>query len=225
LFWGVPKGYLRKRLQAFSYTVLIFKLLPEAETFPKVSERPLIAIAAEGMVVAAAAVGGAVWVLEGDTLDERYSLETGQGQVWALAIAEDSLMTGGANGLIRRWDLATGAALGEGDAAAEEAFDDGSRGAEVWRACAICHSLTPGSEDRAGPSLHGVFGRAIASLTDFDYSPALEEMDIVWTPETVAELFEHGPEAYTPGSRMPEQRLPNPEDRAALVEFLERMAH
>jgi cytochrome c len=38
----------------------------------------------------------------------------------------------------------------------------------------------------------------------------------------VAALFEFGPEAYTPGSRMPEQRLSDPADRAALVEFLAR---
>jgi cytochrome c len=47
-------------------------------------------------------------------------------------------------------------------------------------------------------------------------------MDLVWTPETVAALFEAGPDAYTPGSRMPEQRIPDPDERAALVEFLER---
>ena len=49
-------------------------------------------------------------------------------------------------------------------------------------------------------------------------------MDIVWTPETVSELFEVGPDAYTPGSRMPDQRLPSAEDRQALVEFLARAA-
>lgn len=48
-------------------------------------------------------------------------------------------------------------------------------------------------------------------------------MSLVWTPETVAALFEHGPEAYTPGSRMPEQRLPDPADRRALTDYLRRM--
>ena len=45
-------------------------------------------------------------------------------------------------------------------------------------------------------------------------------MDIVWTPETVAKLFEVGPAAYTPGTKMPEQRIGSPQDREALVAFL-----
>jgi cytochrome c len=44
----------------------------------------------------------------------------------------------------------------------------------------------------------------------------------VWTPETVAKLFEVGPMTYTPGTKMPEQRIGSAEDRAALVEFLKK---
>jgi cytochrome c len=38
----------------------------------------------------------------------------------------------------------------------------------------------------------------------------------------VAELFEIGPAAYTPGTKMPEQRIGRKEGRDALVNFLER---
>ena len=41
-----------------------------------------------------------------------------------------------------------------------------------------------------------------------------EESDLVWTEETVARLFEVGPEVLVPGSKMPLQRMPNAEDRA-----------
>ena len=44
-------------------------------------------------------------------------------------------------------------------------------------------------------------------------------MNIVWTPETVAKMFEVGPMTYTPGTKMPEQKIGSPEDRQALVEF------
>jgi cytochrome c len=195
-------------------------LLPERF----LTDRPLVAVAADAGLVAAAAVDGTVWLLEADRLDTRFEIAPGQGPVWALALGDGSLFTGGGDGTIRRFALADGAPQGEGAAAAAESFDDGSRGAEVWRACAVCHSLDPDDRGRAGPTLHGVFGRRIGTAQGYDYSPALRELDIVWTPETVAALFEHGPEAYTPGSRMPEQRLPDPEDRAALVEFLERVA-
>jgi cytochrome c len=47
-------------------------------------------------------------------------------------------------------------------------------------------------------------------------------MNIVWTQETVAKLFEVGPNAYTPGTKMPEQRIGSPEDRKALTDFLAR---
>jgi cytochrome c len=38
----------------------------------------------------------------------------------------------------------------------------------------------------------------------------------------VAKLFEVGPAQYTPGTKMPEQRITNAEDRQALVRFLEK---
>jgi cytochrome c len=149
-------------------------------------------------------------------------LPTGQLPLWSVALSGREMLTGGGDGVVRRWDAATGEALGPGGGAPAGPPDDGSRGAEVWRACAVCHSLGPDDGGRAGPSLHGLFGRRIGTAPGFDYSAALRAMEIVWTPDTVSALFEHGPEAFTPGSRMPEQRLPAPEDRAALVDFLRR---
>lgn len=183
-----------------------------------IAARSLIAVAASAGLVAAASVDGDVWLMDAATLTPRVTIATGQGAVWALAISDNAILTGGADGLIRRWTH-DGAPLGEGlaQSAPEPA---GSRGAEVWRACAVCHTLTPDDGARAGPTLHGIFGRRIGTAPGYDYSEALRRMDIVWTPETVSTLFEVGPDAYTPGTRMPEQRLPNPADRAALIDFL-----
>ncbi len=187
------------------------------------SDRPLpvVALARGAGLVVAASVSGEVWVLDGATLDTRALIEAGQGAVWAVAVRDGAggpeVLTGGNDGLIRRW-TPDGAALGSGTVGA--VADDGSRGAEVWRACAVCHSLSPDDEGRAGPTLHGVLGRRIGTALGYAYSPALLALDIVWTAETISALFELGPEAYTPGSRMPEQRLGDPEDRAALVEYL-----
>jgi cytochrome c len=188
----------------------------------QLNDRPLSAVAASRNVVAAASVEGNVWVMEAADLAPRHALEPGQGPVWSLALTQEELLTGGGDGLIRRWDLATAEPLGSGAEAVTASFDDGSRGAEVFRACALCHSLAPDDGNRAGPSLHGLFGRRIATAENYHYSEALRRMDIVWTPETVSQLFAVGPDSYTPGSRMPDQRVPRAEDRAALVEFLER---
>jgi cytochrome c len=67
-----------------------------------------------------------------------------------------------------------------------------------------------------------LFGRRIASLPGYRFSEALTRLNIVWTPETVGKLFELGPNAYTPGTKMPEQRISSPEDRKALTDFLAR---
>ena len=45
-------------------------------------------------------------------------------------------------------------------------------------------------------------------------------MNIVWTMETVAKMFEVGPAAYTPGTKMPEQTIGSADDRQALVDFI-----
>jgi cytochrome c len=94
----------------------------------------------------------------------------------------------------------------------------------VFRACVACHSVSPDGGNRAGPTLHGVFGRRIATVPGYNYSEPLRRMDIVWTAETVSRLFEVGPNTYTPGTKMPEQVIGNAEDRAALIRYLERVA-
>jgi cytochrome c len=147
--------------------------------------------------------------------------------IWAVAFMPDgrTLLSGGGDRVIRRWDAETGQpkdAITIGSPEDPLGADAGDPGAKVFRACVACHTLKPTAGDRAGPSLHGLFGRQIATLPGYDFSAALRRLDFVWTPETVAKLFEIGPAAYTPGTKMPEQRIGRKEDRDALVNFLER---
>jgi len=69
-------------------------------------------------------------------------------------------------------------------------------------------------------------GNLVSSLAsgwaNISCAPALKQLNIVWTPETVAKLFEVGPAIYTPGTKMPEQKIGAAEERAALMRFLER---
>ena len=96
----------------------------------------------------------------------------------------------------------------------------GDHGAEVFRACVACHTLSPDEGNKAGPTLAGIFGRRIATLPDYNFSPALKKLNIIWSPETVSKLFEVGPATYTPGTKMPEQTIGSADDRKALVDFL-----
>ncbi len=143
--------------------------------------------------------------------------------VWSVAFSIDgrTLITGGADRAVRRWDPKTGQPAGIDIAGAFEdaSTKDAHPGAKVFRACKACHGLTPG-DVRAGPTLHGIMGRKVGTAAGYVYSEALKTRDIVWTPETVAKLFEVGPNAYLPGTKMPEQTITNPDDRRALVEWL-----
>jgi cytochrome c len=191
--------------------------------------RPVISIAIspDGALVAAAGIGGSVAVVDRRTRDLARTLVGPGLPVWSVAFLPDSrtLLTGGADNIIRRWDAVTGDPVDPilletaGDPLAAYA---GDHGAEVFRACVACHSLGAEQANRAGPTLAGIFGRRIATLPGYHFSEALKRLDIVWTPETVSRLFEIGPSAYTPGTKMPEQRIGSEQDRAALVKFLER---
>jgi len=147
--------------------------------------------------------------------------------VWSVAFLPGNriLVTGGADRMIRRWDTTTGEPM---DGLAAGGIDDplaayaGDPGAEVFRACIACHALRPDEGNRAGPTLAGIFGRRIATLPGYKFSAALEMLDIVWTPDTVSKLFEIGPAAFTPGTKMPEQRIGSADDRAALINFLKK---
>ncbi|MGF3022977.1 c-type cytochrome [Methylobacterium aquaticum] len=194
----------------------------------EVGPRPVVALALspDGRTLAAATVGGAVAIVDRAGAQVRLTLVGPGLPVWSLAFrGDDELVTGGGDRLVRLWNLRTGEPIGPlamarpADALAAYA---GDRGAEVFRACEACHTLTPEGGNRAGPTLHGVFGRRIATVPDYPYSPAFRRLDIVWTPETVARLFEIGPARFTPGTKMPEQTITTAEDRAALVRFLER---
>ena len=186
-----------------------------------------IAISPDGSLVAAAGIRGSVAVID---REQRKILRTLVGPglpVWSVAFFNDNktLLTGGADRLVRRWDALTGdhiGAVAANDSDNPLAAYAGDRGAEVFKACVACHALTPDEGNRAGPTLHRIFGRRIATLPGYNFSPALRQMDIVWTKETVAALFERGPMEYTPGTKMPEQRITSAEDRQALVDFLEK---
>lgn len=189
---------------------------------------PVVALAPspDGTRVAAATAGGTVAVIERASAKVLFSLVGPGLPVWSLAWRPDGreLVTGGGDRLVRRWDAGNGAPIGPlampRPADTLAAFH-GDRGAEVFRACVACHALTPEDGNRAGPTLAGLFGRRIATVPGYRYSEPLRRMDIVWTPETVARLFEIGPARYTPGTRMPEQTISSDADRQALVRFLE----
>ncbi|MGB7779278.1 MAG: c-type cytochrome [Pseudolabrys sp.] len=198
-------------------------VLSEIEASPT----PVIAVAIspDGNLVAAAGIRGSVAVIERKSRKLAHTLVGPGLPVWSVAFFPDNrtLLTGGTDRMIRRWDASSGEPIGAVAVGTPEdplAAYNGDHGAEVFRACVACHTLSPDEGNKAGPTLYGIFGRRIATLPGYNFSPALKKLEIVWTPETVSKLFEVGPEHYTPGTKMPEQTIGSAEDRKALVEFL-----
>ena len=195
----------------------------------QVSETPVIAVALspDSRTIAAASIRGSVAIIDRRARRVSRTL-VGRGMpVWSVAFFPDNhtLLTGGADHSIRRWDAVSGDPIGAvlmgGPEDMLAAYAD-DPGAQIFRACVACHTLRPDQGNRAGPTLAGLFGRRIATFAGYNFSPALKRLDIVWTPETVAKLFELGPATFTPGTKMPEQRITSAADRAALVQFLEK---
>jgi cytochrome c len=189
--------------------------------------RPVVALAAapDGRHLAVAGLGGSVTLWEAASLRLVHTLEGPGLPVWSVAYAPDgaSLWTGGTDRRVRRWDAATGRPLDPAEAAPRDPIPDSlhPHGARVFRACGACHALDAAAGPMAGPHLHGLFGRRMGALPGYAYSERLARGDIVWTRETVADLFTRGPDVVTPGTRMPVQTVGNAEDLRALLDFLE----
>jgi cytochrome c len=207
----------------------VFFLSPKGEVRSEVEASPTpviqIALSPDGKLVAAAGVRGSVAVIDRKARKVLRTLIGPGLPVWSVAFFPDhrTLLTGGTDRMIRRWDAIKGEPI---DTVVVGAPDDplkayaGDHGAQVFRHCIACHTLSPGEGNKAGPSLHGIFGRKIASLPGYHYSEALKHLNIVWTPKTVSKMFEVGPMKYTPGTKMPEQKIGSAADRKALMDFL-----
>ena len=190
---------------------------------------PIVALglSADSSLIAAAEIDGTVAIIDRAPRRIRRTLVGSRGPVWSVAFLPDNtgLLIGGADGVIRRWNARTGDRVGSplsGTPSDPLAAYAGDHGAEVFRSCVACHTLSERQPQRAGPTLAGLYGRKIGSLPGYPFSNALKHGEIIWSPETVSKLFELGPNAYTPGTKMPEQRIGSAEDRKALTDFLAR---
>ncbi|MCA3594036.1 MAG: hypothetical protein IOC59_09665 [Methylobacterium sp.] len=194
-----------------------------------VAEVPIVALAAspDGRIIGAAGFRGALALVDRPARNIQRRMSGPAFPLWSLAFSPDGreILTGGADRLVRRWVVATGEPVNPVLAEAPEARVQALAnhpGAEVFKACGACHTLSPDDGNRAGPTLHGVMGRKVGTAEGYAYSPALLDKGITWNRETIARLFEIGPNAMLPGTKMPEQVVNRAEDREALVDFIEK---
>lgn len=93
------------------------------------------------------------------------------------------------------------------------------RGANVFRACAACHSTSPGVQ-LTGPSLAGIWGNKAGTVAGFDrYTSAMKAANVVWN-ETTLNRWLRDPRAFIPGTSMTFPGLPDNEARADVIAYL-----
>lgn len=96
---------------------------------------------------------------------------------------------------------------------------DYNRGRRTFKLCQSCHTLQEGGQNLVGPNLYGMFGRQIGAVEGYSYSRAVQDSEIVWTPELLAEWLE-SPRNFLPGNRMSFAGVRRPDDRTAVIAYI-----
>jgi cytochrome c len=131
---------------------------------------------------------------------------------WGSRITDADLRT-----LVSWAHISSGSSLGSAETHGGDG--DPSRGQALFeKRCVGCHAL---EQNREGPKLQGVYGRAAGSVTDFAYSPALRKTHVVWD-ESSLDKWLTDPDAFIPGNEMDFQ-ISKPQERQDLIAFLRQV--
>jgi len=84
--------------------------------------------------------------------------------------------------------------------------------------CRVCHSNTAG-ENRVGPSLAGVVGRASGTYPNYHYSDAMLAAHKTWDAATLNVYLTH-PKDVVPGTKMAFNGISDDTDRGNLIAYL-----
>ncbi|MDX1592767.1 MAG: c-type cytochrome [Gammaproteobacteria bacterium] len=163
------------------------------------------------------------WTVDSGAL--RREITAHDGAAWSVELTGDDrfALTAGSDASVRVWHRATGDRIGipVADTGRPEPWlESDAPGPKMFRKCAACHALTTDEPHRSGPHLAGLFGRTAGSVEGYRYSSALERSDVVWDDETLRALFSEGPDVYLPGTKMPVQKISDPERLDALIAYL-----
>ena len=96
---------------------------------------------------------------------------------------------------------------------------DIAKGEAIFKKCVACHTIAAGGANGIGPNLHGTLGKPLASHAGFAYSDALKSKGGTWTFEAMSEWLAN-PKKYAPGNKMTFAGLGNPEERAAVLLYI-----
>jgi len=97
---------------------------------------------------------------------------------------------------------------------------DAAKGAEVFKKCAACHTVTSGGPNGIGPNLYATMGEPIGQgKAGFAFSDALKAVGGNWDFEKM-DAWLTSPKKFAPGTKMTFAGLSKPEDRANILVYL-----
>ncbi|MGY6662447.1 MAG: c-type cytochrome [Glycocaulis sp.] len=98
-------------------------------------------------------------------------------------------------------------------------------GERVARRCVACHTFEQGGANGTGPNMWGVLGRAVASVSSFNYSSAMRDYGADGTQWLYQNMYDYleAPRRYVPGTSMAFAGLRSQEDRINLIAYMHSM--
>ena len=163
-------------------------------------------------------------------MDDRFNTIAG----WVLAAGIVALGTSIASGMYFKshepeapgFEVADAAPVEGGGAAAKVDIAtllptaDPAKGAEVFKKCAACHTVTSGGANGIGPNLYATMGEPIGQgKAGFAFSDALKAVGGAWDFQKM-DAWLTSPKKFAPGTKMTFAGLSKPEDRANLAVYL-----
>ena len=93
------------------------------------------------------------------------------------------------------------------------------RGANQFKKCAACHTVTQGGANGIGPNLYAIIDKPHGHLPNFTYSDALKKVPGGWDWEALSHWLK-SPKSYAPGTKMAFAGISKPQDRADVIAYL-----
>ena len=99
---------------------------------------------------------------------------------------------------------------------------DPTKGQQLAKACAACHDFTKGGPNKVGPNLWDIVGRARGTVAGYAYSASMKTVGGEWTVEHL-NAYLAKPRQAVPGNKMAYAGMAKPEDRAAVIAYLQSL--
>lgn len=97
---------------------------------------------------------------------------------------------------------------------------DVAKGEAIFKKCASCHTIDKGGAAGIGPNLYGIVGNKHAHMAGFGYSEAMAATGgKQWDWDSLS-AWVSNPKKYIPGNKMAFAGISKPEERAALLAYL-----